>query len=68
MLEAVETLRELQRELSHYADRIELDPARLRELEERLNLIQSLKRKYGASVAEVITSFGSPMSVWPPAR
>src|SRR6185369_14531297 len=52
--QAVELLHELQRELSHYADRIDLDPARLRELEERLNLIQSLKRKYGASVAEVI--------------
>ncbi|HEX4646128.1 MAG TPA: DNA repair protein RecN, partial [Verrucomicrobiae bacterium] len=33
------------------------DPGRLRELEERLNLIHSLKRKYGSSVAEVI-AFG----------
>ncbi|MEO8429000.1 MAG: DNA repair protein RecN [Verrucomicrobiota bacterium] len=55
--QAVESLRELQRELSHYVDRIDLDPVRLRELEERLNLIQSLKRKYGASAAEVI-AFG----------
>jgi len=48
-------LRDLQRELSHYADRIEVDPARLQALEERLNLIQALKRKYGASLAEVIS-------------
>ncbi|MBI3415549.1 MAG: DNA repair protein RecN [Verrucomicrobia bacterium] len=55
--QTTETLRELQSELSRYVDRIDLDPARLRELEERLNLIQSLKRKYGATVAEVI-AFG----------
>ena len=52
--QAVEALRELQTELSRYADRIELDPARLQEIDERLNLIQSLKRKYGSSVADVI--------------
>jgi DNA repair protein RecN (Recombination protein N) len=47
-------LHDLQAELSRYADSVELDPGRLRELEDRLNLIQSLKRKYGATVAEVI--------------
>ncbi|HEX3798652.1 MAG TPA: DNA repair protein RecN [Verrucomicrobiae bacterium] len=50
-------LRELQESLGHYADKVDLDPGRLQELEERLNLIHSLKRKYGGSVAEVI-AFG----------
>ena len=50
-------LRELQAELSRYADKVDVDPARLAELEERLNLIHSLKRKYGATLAEVI-AFG----------
>jgi len=50
----VESARELQRELSRYADAIEVDPARLRELEQRVDVIQGLKRKYGASVEEVI--------------
>ena len=54
---AVTNLGELQVELSRYADRMEVDPARLSELEERLNLIHSLKRKYGASLGEVI-AFG----------
>ncbi len=53
--QAVAALRELQGALSHYADKVDLDPARLQELEERLNLIQSLKRKYGASLADVLT-------------
>ncbi len=50
-------LRELQQELSHYADRLDIDPARLKELETRLDLIHSLKRKYGSTLAEVI-AFG----------
>jgi DNA repair protein RecN (Recombination protein N) len=52
--QAGETLRELQTELSRYADKVDVDPARLAELEERLNLLHTLKRKYGASIAEVI--------------
>ena len=44
-------------QLSHYADKVDVDPARLAELEERLNLLHSLKRKYGATLAEVI-AFG----------
>ncbi len=55
--QAVLNLRELQGGLSHYADKVDLDPARLQELEERLNLIHSLKRKYGASIEDVI-AFG----------
>ncbi len=55
--QAVAALHELQTELAHYADKTDLDPAQLQQLEERLNLIHSLKRKYGATVAEVI-AFG----------
>ncbi len=50
----VSSLRELQGELSHYAEKVDIDPARLQELEERLNLIHTLKRKYGSSLEEVI--------------
>lgn len=52
--QTVACLRDLQGELSRYLDRIEVDPRRLQELEERLNLLHSLRRKYGATVAEVI--------------
>ena len=55
--QAVTALGELQTELSRYTDRVELDPARLRELEERLNRVHSLKRKYGATLADVL-AFG----------
>ena len=49
--------RELQDELSRYADKLETDPGRLQQLEERLNLLQSLKRKYGPTLAAVV-AFG----------
>jgi DNA repair protein RecN (Recombination protein N) len=55
--QAVATVRDLQAELSRYAEKISLDPARLAELEERLDLIHSLKRKYGATIDE-INAFG----------
>jgi len=37
-----------------YRDAIEFDPPRLRRVEERLDLIFNLKRKYGDSIAEVL--------------
>jgi DNA repair protein RecN (Recombination protein N) len=52
--QAIGMLREFQAELSRYADTIELEPGRLQQLEERLNLIHSLKRKYGATLKDVI--------------
>ncbi len=55
--QAVSALRDVQSDLSHYADRLELNPERLAQLEERLNLIQSLKRKYGGTIDDVI-AFG----------
>ena len=53
---------ELQSELTRYAEKVDVDPARLAELEERLNLLHSLKRKYGATLAEVI-AFGDEAKI-----
>jgi DNA repair protein RecN (Recombination protein N) len=55
--QAASALRKLQSELSRYAEKVEVDPAQLQQLEERLDLLHSLKRKYGATLAEVI-AFG----------
>lgn len=48
---------EIQGELSSYADKVEIDPQRLQELDERLQLFHSLKRKYGGNIDDVI-AFG----------
>jgi DNA repair protein RecN (Recombination protein N) len=60
--QAVGAWRELQSELSRYAEKVDVDPAQLQQLEERLNLIQSHKRKYGATLAEVI-AFGDEAKI-----
>jgi DNA repair protein RecN (Recombination protein N) len=45
---------ELQVALRRYADSVEVEPDRLRQLEERINVVQTLKRKYGSTLADVI--------------
>lgn len=47
--------------LQKYADHLELDPERLAELEERVSLFETLKRKYGGTIADVI-AFGEQAS------
>jgi len=50
-------LSEIARSLSNYAEKLDLDPAQLSALEQRVSLFETLKRKYGGSIAEVI-AFG----------
>lgn len=40
--------------LRRYRDRVEYDPARLEEVLDRLDLVGRLKRKYGATIADVV--------------
>jgi len=47
-------LRELESSVQDYADNIEMDGAELDRLDDRLTLIEGLKRKYGATAAEVL--------------
>ena len=47
-------LEDLARDLVNYAEKLDLDPAQLAELEERVHLLQSLKRKYGPTIEQVI--------------
>ena len=51
-----EILAELVRGLRDYLEEIEFNPKRLEEVEERLNLIYSLSRKYGGSIEKIIAS------------
>ncbi|HEV2072238.1 MAG TPA: DNA repair protein RecN [Thermomicrobiales bacterium] len=52
--ELVVLAEDLVRDLRSYADTIEGDPERLMEVEDRLDLIQTLKRKYGGSIDEIL--------------
>ena len=48
---------EIARGLQDYVDTVEYNPQRLEQVENRISLINSLKRKYGASILEIL-AFG----------
>ena len=47
-------LEELERDLRHYQEKIDIDPGTLRQLEERLTLLQTLQRKYHRNEEELL--------------
>ncbi len=55
--EVEETMAEIALNLRDYLEKIEFNPRRLEQVEERLDLIHSLKRKYGGSI-ETAIEFG----------
>ncbi|NPV74754.1 MAG: DNA repair protein RecN [Anaerolineae bacterium] len=54
---ASEALSDLGRELQDYREQIEFNPRRLEQVEERLDLLNTLKRKYGGSL-EAVLAYG----------
>ncbi len=47
-------LSDLAASMSDYAEQLSLDPEQVKEVEERYNLIQTLKRKYGSTLTAVL--------------
>lgn len=47
-------LTELESSVQDYADDLETDPAELAQLDQRIHTIQTLKRKYGSTVAAIL--------------
>ena len=52
---AVLELQDLERNLADYAEALDIDPAEAAALEERVNLLESLKRKYGPTLGDVLS-------------
>ena len=48
-------LQDLESNLADYSDELDINPAEAASLEERVNLLESLKRKYGPSLTDVLT-------------
>lgn len=59
--ELFESVRDLGRGIDRYAAGLESDPRQLAAIEDRLDTIQSLKRKFGSSV-EAVIAFGEEAS------
>ena len=51
---AVMELQELERSLADYAEDLDIDPAEAARLEDRVNLFETLKRKYGGDLPAVL--------------
>ncbi len=51
-------LSDLSASMVNYAEQLSLDPAQMKQVEERYNLVLALKRKYGSTLTEVI-EFGT---------
>ncbi len=47
------TIHDVSGEISRYLDHLDFDPHSLDEIEDRLELIQNFKRKYGATIEEI---------------
>ncbi len=47
-------LQDLEGNLADYSDELDINPAEAASLEERVNLLESLKRKYGPSLTDVL--------------
>jgi DNA repair protein RecN (Recombination protein N) len=50
----LEQAEDLSREIRNYAELIEFNPRRLVEIEERIGLLNNLKRKYGGSIESIL--------------
>lgn len=61
LLDAMYSIEDASHDMKNFAEGIEHDEKKLDELSERLDLIQKLKRKYGATVEDVI-SYGKKAS------
>jgi len=56
---ALSSLTDIAYELRRYNEQIEFNPARLDQIELRIDLINSLKKKHGGSIASVLKFFAS---------
>lgn len=54
LLSAQVELQELESSVQDYTEEIDIDPSELNRLDQRLTIIQTLKRKYGSTVTEII--------------
>ncbi|MEI8378260.1 MAG: DNA repair protein RecN [bacterium] len=54
--ESAEILKDASDELRNYSQNLSCDPYRLEQIEERLNLLDKLRRKYGSTLEEILES------------
>ena len=56
--QAESVIYDLSRELEHYIDRLDMDHTDLKQVEDRLHVINSLKQKFGDTIDEILNTLG----------
>ena len=56
-INSYETLKEISSELRNYSDSKENDEERINEIQERLSLLEKIKRKYGTTLSSVLETY-----------
>lgn len=62
LISAQETLRELASNLRNYAEAMELDEQRLDEVQQRIDVLDKIKRKYGNTLEQVLSTYENLVS------
>lgn len=57
IIETIDTLKNISYELNSYSSKLEFDETRINEIQERLSLLDKIKRKYGNSLEEVLITY-----------
>lgn len=57
LIDKIEDLKDIASEINSYASRCEFDQARIDEIQERIYLLDKLKRKYGVTLEDVINTY-----------
>ena len=57
LMDKIEELKDIASEINSYASRCEFDQARIDEIQERIYLLDKLKRKYGVTLEDVINTY-----------
>ncbi len=59
LINSLEGLRELSSNLRNYAEALELDEQRLDEIQQRIDILDKIKRKYGNTLEQVLDTYDS---------
>ncbi|MBS4760529.1 MAG: DNA repair protein RecN [Clostridium sp.] len=59
LINTLESLRELSSNLRNYSEALELDEQRLDEIQQRIDILDKIKRKYGNTLEQVLETYDS---------
>ena len=62
VIEHLDALKDLSYELNSYSSKLEFDEIRINEIQERISVLDKIKRKYGNSLEEVLDTYNKLLS------